>query len=301
MARKDRIDMMGVCLLLALSLLFGVNQIAIKLSNTGFSPVFGAAMRSLIGVAMVLLWMRVRGIPVRVIPGTFALGLALGIVFAAEFLCLFIALDHSSVARTTVMLYSMPIWFALLSHFTFPGDRISPIKAVGLALAFGGMAVALSDRTTGNAGGGIYGDLIALGAGMGWALVAYLARILSGRGVGAEMQIVWMAGVSAPLLFLVAPLFGPFLRDPDLVAIGSILFQGIVVVAIGFIVWFWMLGVYPPAGVASFSFLSPVLAIWLGAVMLNESLSPLLLVAGAGVAVGLILINWPKRVQAPPA
>ena len=300
MPRKDRIDLTGFSLLVALSLLFGVNQIAIKLSNSGFNPAFGAGLRSLLGVAVVLVWMWARGIPMRVVPGTFGLGLALGVIFAAEFLCLFVALDHTSVARTTVMLYSMPVWFALASHYTFPGEQITRIKAVGLALAFGGMAAALLDRSSAPVGSGVFGDLVALGAGIGWAAVAYIARILSSRGVGAEMQIVWMAGVSAPLLLLAGPAFGPLLRDPGMIAIASIVFQGSVVVALGFIVWFWLLGVYPPAGVASFSFLSPVLAILLGAVVLNEALSPILLIAGAGIAVGLILINWPRRAHPAP-
>jgi hypothetical protein len=44
MPRKDRIDLTGFSLLVALSLLLGVNQIAIKLSSGGFNPAFGSGI-----------------------------------------------------------------------------------------------------------------------------------------------------------------------------------------------------------------------------------------------------------------
>lgn len=296
MPRKDRIDLSGAVILTLLAVLFAANQLSIKLSNVGTGPVFGAALRSVIAAVCVIAWMRLRRIPITIAPGTAGLGLAMGCIFALEFLFLFIALDHTTVTRSTVMLYSMPVWLALAAHFLLPGERITPVKAVGLALAFGAMALALADR--GSQPGGsptLYGDLMALGAGCGWAAVAFVARLGGSRGISPEMQLLWMVGVSAPILLVAAPFFGPLLRDPGLLPVVSLLLQGSVVVAVGFLTWFWMLGTYPAAGVASFSFLSPVLAIALGWLVLDEPLSPMLALAGAGVAVGLVLINWPAR------
>jgi drug/metabolite transporter (DMT)-like permease len=51
------------------------------------------------------------------------------------------------------------------------------------------------------------------------------------------------------------------------------------------------LSVYPAATVASFSFLTPILAIFLGWMFLGESVTPALLWAAALVGVGIVLIN----------
>lgn len=296
MVRRASLDMAGVASLLALSMLFGVNQVTIKVVNGGFNPVLAAGMRSAIALVCVLVWMRWRGLALRPLPGTAPLGAALGVLFAVEFLCIYLSLDLTTVTRATVLLYSMPVWLTLAAHWLIPGERITLRKLLGLALAFGGMAGAILDREslpTGQAT--LAGDLLALGGALGWAGVALLARQAGGRGMGPEQQLLWMVAVSAVLLAATSPAFGPALRVVSVPAVGWLVFQGAVVVAVGFLAWFWLLGRYPPAGVASFSLVSPVLALALGWAVLDEPLSAGLLAAGALVGVGLVLINWPAR------
>ena len=62
-------------------------------------------------------------------------------------------------------------------------------------------------------------------------------------------------------------------------------------VAGGFIAWLWLMSVYPSSTVAAFSFLTPVLAILLGAAIFGETLSPAILGPGVLVAAGIVLIN----------
>jgi drug/metabolite transporter (DMT)-like permease len=225
-----------------------------------------------------------------------------GLAFASEFVFLYIALDHTTVTRSSVMLYSMPVWLAVMAHFLLPGERMRPLRAAGLALAFLGMAGALLDRGSVPAGAEaatVLGDALSIAAAIGWAAVALLARKAGQAGITPEMQLLWMLVVSAPLLFVASLGFGPFLRDPGALELGAFVFQVVVVVSGGFLLWFWLLGIYPAAGVASFSFLSPIFGIALGWALLDEPIGPGLIVAGAMVAGGLVLINWPPR--APPA
>jgi drug/metabolite transporter (DMT)-like permease len=298
--RKDRMDAAGAVALIGLSLLFAGNQVSIKIVNGGFQPLVGAGIRSAIAAVCIAAFMLAARRSFRVAPGTGWLGLAVGVAFAAEFLCLYIALDLTTVTRATVFMYSMPVWLALAAHRLFPGERITPLKAVGLALALGGVAVAMADRSGGGAAAPLLGDVLAVLGAMGWAAVAILARAQGARGVSAEMQLLWMLVVSTPLLFALAPVFGPFLRGPGPLEWGVLVFQSVVIVAAGFLAWFWLLGRYPSGAVASFSFLSPVFGILLGWGLLGEPVGPLLLVAGALVAGGLVLINWPPRAAQVP-
>lgn len=297
MARRARMDAAGAGALVALSVLFGFNQVTIKIVNSGFNPVLAAGLRSVLALVCVLVWMRWRGLALRPVAGTARLGAVLGVVFAAEFLCIYLSLDFTTVTRATVILYSMPVWLALAAHWLVPGERITPLKALGLVLAFGGMAGAMLDEGSLPAGQStLPGDLLALGGAVGWASVALVARQAGVRGMGPEQQLVWMVAVSAVLLVAVSPLFGPALRVVSGLAVAGLVFQGAVVVAVGFLAWFWLLATYPPSGVASFSFLSPVLALFLGWALLAEPISAGLLVAGGLVVAGLVLINWPRRV-----
>jgi drug/metabolite transporter (DMT)-like permease len=215
----------------------------------------------------------------------------MGTVFAAEFLCLFMALDLTLVSRASVIFYSMPVWMGLLGHFFLPGERLNGIRALGLLLAFLGTAWAIFSRPEGAGAASLWGDLFALGGAWGWAGTAFLARKTSLREAGPEAQLFWMVAVSAPILLVVSPLFGPLIRDIQPEHWLWLLFQSSVVVAGGFVAWLWLLSVYPTTTVASFSFLTPLFAILLGYILYGEPLTLALAVAFLLVASGIILIN----------
>lgn len=294
--QRREMDSRGVAIMIALSLLFGFNQVSIKIVNVGFNPVLAAGLRSLIALACVLAWMRWRGVVLTAPRATWPVGLAMGACFGLEFCLIYLSLDYTTVTRSTVMLYTMPVWLAIAAHFLLPGERITLLKAVGLALAFGGVVLAMFDQGSVPEGRvTLPGDLLALGGALGWAAVAFTARKAGARGVGPYMQLVWMVAVSAPLLMLAAPLFGELVRAPGVLSVGGLVFQGVIVVAAGFLIWFFMLATYPASSVASFSFLSPILGLLLGWGLLGEPLGWGLALAGGLVAAGLVLINWPRR------
>lgn len=289
--RRDRLDGFGFAALLGVQALLAVNQILGKLGTVGFQPVFFAGLRSLLAIGFVWAWLVWRGRPPRLTRAALPSGLLIGALFATEFLFLFLALDLTTVGRASLIMYSMPVWYAVLAHYGL-GERIKPMRAAGLALAFAGCAWAILSRPeTGEAS--LIGDLSALGAAWGWALTAFVARRPVMRAEGPEMQLFWMVVVSAPLLLLVSPLFGPLLRDLQPVHLAVLLFQASVVVAGGFIAWLWLLSVYPGPTVASFSFLTPVLALILGAIVFDETVGLPILGAAILVAAGIVLINRP--------
>jgi drug/metabolite transporter (DMT)-like permease len=291
MQRKDRLDAFGGSVLLGVTTLLAFNQVIVKLVNQGLQPVFFAGLRSVLAVIFVWAWLRCRRGPVRLNPAALGPGVLMGAVFAAEFLCLFMALDLTTVGRTSVIFYSMPVWFAILAHSGL-GERLTPVRILGLALAFTGAAWAiLSGSASGE--GSLVGDLLALCGAFGWAGTAFIARRPVMRAEGPELQLFWMVLVSGPLLLLAAPLFGPLVRDLQPHHLVWLVFQASVVVAGGFVTWLWLLSVYPASTVASFSFLTPILAIALGAAIFGESVTWAILGSAVLVALGIVLINRP--------
>jgi drug/metabolite transporter (DMT)-like permease len=300
--RKDKIDAAGAMALTGMALLFAFNQVIIKVVNAGFQPVFFAGLRSVLAVGCIWAWMRWRGLPVRSAPGTLGAGLLIGTVFAAEFLFLFLALDLTTVVRTSIIFYSMPVWMALMAHVGLPGERITRRKAMGLTLAFAGTAWAILDRGGAAGEASLAGDLCALAAAIGWAGTAYLTRGSAMVRERPEMQLMWMVAVSGPVLLLVSPAFGPLIRDLQPIHFAGLAFQVVVVVTAGFIIWLRLLSVYPASGVASFSFLTPLFGLSLGWLLLGEPIGPEILGAAGLVAVGIVLINRPAAAsREPPA
>lgn len=298
MARRDGMDAAGAAGLVAFAMLLGFNQVVIKVVNEGLQPVFWAGLRS--GLAAVCLWLwftwRRRPMPGGAAP--WGPRLLLGTVFAVEFVLLFVALDLTSVARTSVIFYSMPIWLTLAGHFLLPGERITRLRALGLALAMTGVAWAIIDRGGGGEGS-VAGDLCALGAAFAWASLPLMARLTGAARDAPEMQMFWQVTISAPLLLAASLAFGPLLRAPEALHLGGLLFQAVIVVSLGFVFWFRLIAIYPTQAVASFTFLTPVFGVFFGWAILDEPVGPVILGALGLVAVGIVLINRPVR-RAPP-
>ena len=73
--------------------------------------------------------------------------------------------------------------------------------------------------------------------------------------------------------------------------LGSLAFQIVVVTFASYLVWFWLIRHYPATRLASFTMLTPVFGLLLGALLLAEPITARLLVALATVAAGIFLVN----------
>ncbi|MEP2031122.1 MAG: DMT family transporter [Paracoccaceae bacterium] len=289
MERKTSVDMLGATALIGFALLLAFNQVVIKVTGGGFGPVFLAALRSAGAVVVLLIWMRLKGVPLAMPRGVFRWGLFSGCLFAFEFICLFTALDLTSVSRASIIFYSMPVWLALGAHLLLPGERMTGLRFIGLGFAMGGVIFALANRD--GAEVSWLGDIAALGAALGWAGVALLVRATPLSTVKPEVQLFWQVAVSAPILFFLAPFMGDLVRELQPIHVAGLLFQIICVSSLGYLFWYWLLTIYPAASVAAFSFLSPVFSVLLGWLLLNEQMEVGILGALLLVAAGIYLIN----------
>ncbi|MEM6371967.1 MAG: DMT family transporter [Pseudomonadota bacterium] len=289
MMRKSHIDLIGAVALTAFALNLALNQVVIKVSNGGFQPVFLAALRSVGAAVALIIWMRLRGVSLRLPRASVLGGVLAGALFAVEFILLFNALDLTTVSRTSILFYAMPIWLALASHVVLPGERLSPVRILGMALAMGGVVLAVADRGGGEAS--VLGDLCALGAGICWAAIALSVRVTALRDVPATQQLLWQLLVSAPLLLVASLFFGDLIRELAWIHVAGLIYQILAIASFGFLFWFWLLKIYPASGVASFSFLSPVFSVLLGWLILGEQIGVSIWLALGLVAVGLVLIN----------
>lgn len=292
--RRDNIDTAAVALLLLLTFSWGLNGVAGKIANTGYNPIFLTVARSAIAAVLVFAWCRFRGLALFERDGTLWPGILAGLLFGGEFALIFIGLDHTSVARSALMVNTMPFWVLIGAHFLL-GERMSLMKFVGLVLAFVGVVVVFSDGLSLPGPEAIKGDLMSLGAGVLWAATIIVIKASKLSRASAEKMLLYQLVVSAIFVLPLIPLAGPVLRDVSALSTGALLFQAIYVVAFTYILWFWMMRRYPAAGLSSFAFLTPVFGVLLGGLLLGEPLTAKLFLALALIAAGLIIVNRPPR------
>lgn len=301
--RKDHIDTTGASLLIVFSALLGLNQVLIKLVNDGLSPAFQAGLRSICAFVVVLIFASLMQRRLSLSDGSLIPGIITGVLFGFEFLLLFQALDYTTVARASILFYTMPFWVTIAAHFLIPGERITKMKSLGLLFALTGVLLTLSQK--GNfsteAPNAYLGDIFCLLAATAWAAIAIIIRTTKLKAACPEMQLLYQLAISAPILLLAASLGGEYFREPTASTWLIFAFQVVVVVSIGFLTWFWVLSVYPVANMAVFSFLAPVFGVFFGWLILDEQITAALIAALLLIALGIALVNWPKRKTKPTA
>jgi len=292
--RRDAVDLAAVVIMLVLTFSWGLNGVAAKLSNTGFNPVFLTIARSAVGGALVFLWCSWRGVRLFERDGTLPAGLLAGFLFGAEFTCIFTGLEYTTVARSALMVNTMPFWVLLGAHFLL-SEKMSVMKLAGLALAFCGVALVFSDKLSLPSPEAIKGDLLSVAGGVLWAATTLVIKRSPLATASAEKLLLYQLGVSSVMLVPLLGFAGPVFRQVSIVPVAALAFQAVYVVAITYVVWFWMVRRYPAAGLSSFAFLTPVFGVLCGGLLLNEPLSIRIFLALGLIGAGLLIVNRPQR------
>jgi drug/metabolite transporter (DMT)-like permease len=293
MKRKDKIDSLGATALISFSAMLGLNQVMIKIVNEGLQPVFQAGMRSVFAFIIVFTYAFFKGNKISISDGSLKPGIITGIFFGLEFVLLFVALDYTSVGRASIMFYSMPVWLTIAAHFLIPNEEITFMRIIGLFCAFAGVIWALSDNS--GEGYALLGDIMCVIGSILWAGIVLFARLSNLRKSTPEMQLIYQLAVSPFILIPVAFFFGPFIRELETLHLILFGFQVIGVVSVGFVLWFWVLSIYPASDMASFSFLAPVFGVIFGWLILDENIGLTILGSLFLVSLGIILINWKTK------
>ncbi|MBU3950872.1 MAG: DMT family transporter, partial [Proteobacteria bacterium] len=93
------LDFTGIALLIILCASWGMNQVAIKIAIQGVSPILQAGIRSMGATVLVLIWMKLRRIPVLAKDTTLWWGIGVGFLFSAEFVLIYWGLEFTNASR----------------------------------------------------------------------------------------------------------------------------------------------------------------------------------------------------------
>jgi drug/metabolite transporter (DMT)-like permease len=288
------LDAVATALMVVLCLSWGLNQVAIKLALPEIPPMTQGALRSFGALPVVLIIARLHGVPLTARDGTLAAGLLAGALFGLEFICIYAGLVWTTASRGVVFVYVGPFFIALGARL-FLHERLVPRQWGGLALAFLGIVVAVGVPDPTVDGRVLLGDGLLIAGGMFWAATTLIIKGTSLARVSAEKTTIYQLAMSALLLAVGAAVLGERItRMPGAVALGSLAYQTIWVLAITFTVWFALVVKYAASRLAALSFLTPLFGVAAGHFILSDPLTPSFVVAVVLVVIGLVLVNRPR-------
>jgi drug/metabolite transporter (DMT)-like permease len=292
----DRLDAAALVAIIGCCAAWGVNQVAIKVANTGISPILQVGLRSALAGVLVLAWARARGVRLFDRDGTLWWGLGAGLLFGTEFVVMYLGLVHTTASRGIVLLYLAPFVVAFGAHYLIPGDRLTLPKIAGLTAALAGLVVAMSEGFAEPGRPTLAGDLLSLLAAVMWGATTVFIRATPLKRASPEKTLLYQLAATAVIL----PPLSSFMGEPGITELSppvlwAFAYTVVVVAFASYVAWFWLVRNYPPTRVSAFTFLSPVFGVMAGNLVLGEAFTPSLAAALALIAFGIYLVNRPQR------
>lgn len=292
--RRQEIDATAVALLLTCCLIWGVNQVAAKVALAEIPPLMQAAARSAGAAVLIVLWARWRGLVLWERDRTLAAGVLCGLLFAAEFGCIFVGLQHTAASRMVVFIYFAPFVVALGMPLIARQERLSARQTLGLLVAFAGVVWAFVEGFRAPAHGPKQwlGDALGIAAAVLWGGTTLLMRGTRLSTALPEKTLLYQLAVSAVALAAASWVAGEaWPRTLTGASLGPLAFQTVVVTFVSYLMWFWLVRHYPATKISVFTLLAPVLGLVSGVVLLGEPLTLRIVAAVAAVALGIVLVN----------
>ncbi len=289
--QRRPLDLRAAMLVVALCVVWGFQQVALKGVSANAAPVMQLAIRVAGASIFFGLWVLVSEGRRAFADGTAPSGLLLGLMFSLEFILAGQALLHTTAAHSVVFLYTAPIFTALGLQF-LPEERLSPLQWAGIAVAFFGIVVAFLGFSGRPIAELLTGDLLALLGGLSWGLSnVVLRRGRVGRAAAAKI-VLYQVGTATLLLAAFAALTGQTQVELSSMTILALLFQTLVIAISSYLIWFWLLRHYLTSRLMLLSLLTPLFGVLFGAALLGDRIDLRFGLGAMLVLTGVLVVNF---------
>jgi drug/metabolite transporter (DMT)-like permease len=296
METKDYLDLKAVVILILMTLLWGFNHPAIKISNQGVSPIFASTLRSIIASICGLIYCLRKKEKVFHKDVMLFHGVMVGLLFGAEFACIYFGLLYTDAARSVLFVYLSPFVVAIGAHFFLKGDRLTFLTILGLALAFTGILVVFGGRPRTAKAGMYFGDILQIAAGVLWGATTLYIKKFMARKVEPINTFLYQLFFSIPILLVVSIILEPkWIYKVDPYVVGSLFYQSVIIAFITYFVWFKLIHEYSVSRLSAFTFLTPIFGVLFGVFFLHEELTVSLMIGLPLVSTGIFLVNWRRK------
>ncbi|HEV7167496.1 MAG TPA: DMT family transporter [Micrococcaceae bacterium] len=276
-----------------LALVWGASFLFIKVGLQGLSPTQVVLGRLLTGsAALVVVSLVSRQRPPREPVVWMHLAVVSLLLCVVPFLLFAWAEQHVSSGLASIYNATTPLMTGLVALLALRHERPKPAALTGLLIGFGGVLVVLAPWR-GLAGGDVLSQAACLAATLSYGLAfVYLRRFVSPRGLGAIPVATVQVGLGAIIMLLLAPFAANTQVHLSWQVVGSIAALGVMGTGVAYV---WNTNIVANWGATNAStvtYLTPVVGVVLGIVVLgeplawNEPVGAVVVIAGIAISQG---------------
>jgi len=200
---------------------------------------------------------------------------------------------HIASGLAAILNATTPLFTVLVAHALTPDERLTPLKAAGVAVGFAGAVFMIGPDALGGLGTGVTAQLACLAGALTYAFAGIFGRRFKRMGVAPMAtgagQVCASTVLLLPLMLLVDRPWT--LAMPHAAAWGAVLGVGLLSTALAYVLYFRILAAAGATNLLLVTFLIPVSAILLGVLVLGEALLPRHFGGMALIGAGLFCID----------
>jgi drug/metabolite transporter (DMT)-like permease len=280
--------------LIGLSVLWGGSFFFIDVAVRSIPPFTLVLCRVALAAAALLLFLKLRGQAIGLDRSSLAAFLVMGLLNnAVPFSLLAWGQTQIGGGLASILNATTPIWGVIVAHLFTRDERITPSKLAGVLLGFGGVAAMLGPDLLGDIGGNLLAQLACIAAALAYALAGVYGRRFGRLGISPiHVSAGQLAAAALLLLPLSLAIEQPWrLAPPPVEAWGSLLALALFSTTFAYVLYFRLIATAGATNALLVTFLVPVTAILLGALILGEVLEPRHFAGMALIGLGLAAID----------
>ena len=193
-----------------------------------------------------------------------------------------------------------PLFTVLIAHAVTKDEKLTLGKGIGVALGFAGVIAMIGPDALEELGGSLAGQIAVLLAACSYAVAGLFGRRFRGLPplVTATGQVTSSSCLMLPLALLVDQPWA--LQAPSLTSVLAVVGLGLICTAFAYLIFFRILRSAGATNLALVTFLIPVSALLLGALVLGEAVTAPEILGMAMIGLGLAAIDgrpwhWLRR------
>jgi drug/metabolite transporter (DMT)-like permease len=276
----------------ALALIWGGSFVANRQALTGLPVLTIVALRVLGGAVALWLWVWLRGLPVprggRWVAACAVMGLLNNVV---PFCLIVWGQTQIPAGLAGILNASTAVFAVLVAAAVFPDERLTPARALGVALGLGGVILAVGPRALSAFDLRSTAQLACLAAAVSYAISGAFARTAL-KGIRPEVSAAGMLTAASALLVPVA-LWHDGLPQaaPALPVLASLAYLSLAASALAYILFYAVLRLAGAGNLGLVTLLVAPVAIVLGALIFGERLTAGALAGFGLIALGLLVMD----------
>ncbi len=279
-----------------LYIVWGSTYISMQMAVETIPPFVMGAGRFLIAGVILIAWARLRGVAWPTRENWWGASISGGLMFLVATGGVAWAVQYVPSSIAAVMSAMVPLWMVLLNWLFVSHIRPNLLVFIGLALGFGGIVVLVSRGQTVAAADALYlpAMIVLTITPLAWSigsLYSLRSSLPKSPRMTTGMQL-FSGGLMMIVLALATGDFDGFtLSQVSLISLLNFWYLIIVSSVITFMAYVWLIRVVNPARVATYAFVNPVIAFFLGVVLANEPITPRTVIATLVILAGVLIIT----------